>query len=610
VPGAAGASLAEAIGAARAALEERSEEVNDLNVFPVADGDTGTNLLLTLRSVEAAALAGAGAAPEQLAEALGRAALMGARGNSGMILSQLVSGAAAARGAGAADGADLARALRAAADAGYRGVREPVEGTMLTVARAMAEAAEAAVGDRDAVLTSAVTAGVRAVDLTPDQLAVLREAGVVDAGALGLVIALDGLSAALAGRAPLRPPVRARPRAAGGARSRYRYCTSFAVTGPALDLGALEGALAPLGDSLLVMGDERRARVHVHTDDPERALGLGRAAGAVEGVAIEDMRRQEAARTARLARGAAVPEADGDLGGFDPDQRLDAATTVLVTDSACDLPLDRRPANLRVVAIPVSFGGESLLDGVDLDAAGFYGRLQAGGPPPTTAQPSPGQLAEALRAALADHPLAVVLHLSGGMSGTVRSARETARALAPDRALVLESESVSMQLGLLLLRVQARLERGTTAGELAAFVAAFRAAQGTAFSVETLEFLRRGGRIGRAAALTGSLLGVRPLLEVSGGEVAAARRIRGAARVLPALARFVEERTDAQRPLRVAYAHARRPEAVPALIAAVQEARPLARTEIVCELGPTVGTHAGPGTLGVSFVHDPLDEEA
>jgi uncharacterized protein len=602
-------SLAAAIGAARAALEERGQEVNDLNVFPVADGDTGTNLLLTLRSVEAAALAGAGGAPGALAEALSRAALMGARGNSGMILSQLVSGAAEAlAGGGAPDGADVARALRAAAEAGYRGVREPVEGTMLTVARAMAEAAEAAAGGgRDAVLAGAVAAGVRAVEETPAQLAVLREAGVVDAGALGLVIALDGLTAALCGSAPLRPPTRARPPAAAGARSRYRYCTSFAVTGPALDLAALEAALVPLGDSLLVMGDERRARVHVHTDDAERALALGRAAGALEGVAIEDMRRQEAARTARLARGPAADDAGG-LGDFDPGLRLDAATTALVTDSACDLPPDRRPANLRVVAIPVSFGADSLLDGVDLDAAAFYARLQAGGPTPTTAQPSPGQLAEALRAALADHRTAVVLHLSGGMSGTVRSARETARALAPDRALVLESASVSMQLGLLLLRVQARLERGTTAGELAAFVAAFEASQGTVFSVETLEFLRRGGRIGRAAALTGSLLGFRPLLEVSGGEVAAAGRIRGAARVMPALSRFVEERTDPDRPLRVAYAHARRPEAIPELIAAVQAARPLARTEIVCELGPTVGTHAGPGTLGVSFVHDPLDE--
>jgi DegV family protein with EDD domain len=297
-----------------------------------------------------------------------------------------------------------------------------------------------------------------------------------------------------------------------------------------------------------------------------------------------------------------------DLDAVDRALALDAATTALITDSASDLPPDRRAPNILVVPIPVSFGAESLLDGVDLDAAEFYARLAGGGPPPTTAQPSPGQLASVLREALESHRSAVVLHLSGRMSGTAAGAREAARA-APDRVLALESEAVSMQLALLVLRVQARLERGTTAGQLAAFVAYFRRSQGTAFSLETLEYLRRGGRIGRAKALAGSLLRVRPILEVTGGEVAPAGRARGAEGVLPALQSFVVRRTDPERPLRVAYAHARRPEAIPQLIAAVQEVRPLARTEIVCELGPAVGTHAGPGTLGVSFVHDPMDEE-
>jgi DegV family protein with EDD domain len=608
---AAPAPLAAAISAARAAVEERGQELNDLNVFPVADGDTGTNMLLTLRALEEGALAGAGASPATLAEAVSRAALMGARGNSGMILSQLVGGAAAALAEGGPpDGPAVARALAAAADAGYRGVRDPVEGTMLTASRRIAEAAEAA-GDAEplAVLWAAVAAGFRAVDETPGQLAVLREAGVVDAGALGLAIALDGLTASLSGRPPSAPPPRPRPRATGAGRSRYRFCTSFAVLGDALDLAGLEAALAPLGDSLLVMGDARQAKVHVHTDEPERAVGLGRAIGAVEGVAVEDMRRQEAARRERLGRAVGSEALAGELGAVDPTLALDVATTALITDSACDLPLARRTANLRVIPIPVSFGEESLLDGVDLDAPAFYARLAAGGALPTTAQPSPGQLADALREALGDYPTAVVLHLSGRMSGTAAAAREAARG-APDRVLALESEAVSMQLALLVLRVQARLERGTTAGQLAAFVAYFRRTQGTVFSIETLEYLRRGGRIGRAAALAGSLLRVRPIQEVTGGEVAPAGRARGAEAVLPALRSFVERRTEPARPLRVAYAHARRLDAIPQLIAAVQEVRPLARTEIVCELGPAVGTHAGPGTLGVSFVHDPLDEEA
>jgi DegV family protein with EDD domain len=356
------------------------------------------------------------------------------------------------------------------------------------------------------------------------------------------------------------------------------------------------------------MGDARQAKVHVHTDEPERALDRGRAIGAVDAVSIEDMRRQEAARRERLERAAEAGRAEADLGGVDPDLVMDSATTALITDSASDLPPDRRAPNVVVVPIPVSFGTESRLDGVDLDAAEFYARLSGGGGLPTTAQPSPGRLADAQREALATHRNAVVLHLSGRMSGTATSAREAAQA-APDRVLALETEAVSLELALLVLRVQARLERGTTAGELAAFVSYFRRTQGTVFSIETLEHLRRGGRIGRARALAGSILRVRPILEVTGGEVAQAGRARGADGVLPALRAIVERRTDPDRPLRVAYAHARRPEAVPELIAMVQAARPLARTEVVCEIGPTVGTHAGPGTLALTFVHDPLDEE-
>jgi DegV family protein with EDD domain len=292
---------------------------------------------------------------------------------------------------------------------------------------------------------------------------------------------------------------------------------------------------------------------------------------------------------------------------MDPSRRLDAASTALLTDSGVDLPAALRPANWRVVPLSIVFGDESLRDGIDLDAATFYRRLAAADRLPTTAQPSIEDLATAMRAALERFESVVALHLSEKLSGTAEAARAAARAVGEERVMVLESGAASLALALLCLRVQARLEAGTTAGELAAAVEALRAAQRTAISPETLEYLQRGGRIGRAQAVAGSLLRVRPILVIEDGEVAAGGRVRGAGRVVPALVDLVTRSTDADRVLRCAYAHAENPEAAAALEAAVTAVRPRARTEAVCDVGPTVGTHIGPGAFAVTFVHDALD---
>jgi DAK2 domain fusion protein YloV len=291
----------ELVGGALAAIEANRRRIDDLNVYPVPDGDTGTNLTLTVRSV-AEALAGDG--PDDragLAREVARAALMGARGNSGVILSQIVRGASDSL----AESDDLRKAFRAASDAAYRAVKKPVEGTMLTAIRAMADAA-----GRKTKLAEIVAAGDAAVARTPEQLAVLREAGVVDAGAAGLVEIVRGIAAALAGEPVPEAPVVA----SGGPGldaihqelSRYRYCTVFVVEGDDLDVESLEAELEQLGDSLLVVGDRTALKVHVHTDDPGRALSLGVARGAIEGVEIANMHQQTQQREERLLR--AVPE--------------------------------------------------------------------------------------------------------------------------------------------------------------------------------------------------------------------------------------------------------------------------------------------------------------
>jgi DAK2 domain fusion protein YloV len=298
------------VAAALDSLETSRGRIDDLNVYPVPDGDTGTNLTLTVRAVADAVATAEAADRPALAHAVARAALMGARGNSGVILSQIVRGVAdvLAESTDGIDPALTARALRGASDAAYRAVRRPVEGTMLSVIRELAEEAERRavepqpLGD---LLVELVRHGEEAVARTPEQLAVLREAGVVDAGGAGLVELLRGLAGAVSGEVvPAAPEVAtevAGPDAIHLEPSRYRYCTVFVLEGEGLDRDALEAQFEQLGDSLVVVGDESALKVHVHTDDPGAALSLGTAAGTIEGVEIANMHEQQEARERRLS---------------------------------------------------------------------------------------------------------------------------------------------------------------------------------------------------------------------------------------------------------------------------------------------------------------------
>lgn len=314
-------------------LEARRQEVNDLNVFPVADGDTGDNMAMTMRAVmeELDRLDDDQSVDEigrtQLVSALAKAALLGARGNSGVILSQIVRGAAeelASRPGELVDPVLVASAFANAADAAYSSVREPAEGTMLTVFREMAHSMsrqlahieperqrlgpEASAAEQDAllaeVLEKAIEDGEKAVQRTPEQLDVLADSGVVDAGGYGLVLILAGVLAALRGEDAELPQVAhqtaGRPVHTNQEDSRFRYCTNFIVSGNELSSRPFIPRLEEIGDSVLVVGDPTTLKVHVHTDEPESAVAVFDGSGDVSDLDVADMHAQVAEREARL----------------------------------------------------------------------------------------------------------------------------------------------------------------------------------------------------------------------------------------------------------------------------------------------------------------------
>jgi len=806
----------------RSALEANRQRINDLNVYPVPDGDTGSNLTDTAANVVEGLEAGGLAADDRasIAHAATRAALMGARGNSGVILSQIVRGFAQELGAepGAIGGPALARALRAASDAAYSAVRQPVEGTMLTAIRVLAETAEVdPERPLEALLDDVLVAGDEIVVRTREMLPALTEAGVVDAGAAGLVEYVRGAVAGLRGEAP--PAVAT---IAGNAPigldaihaqpSRYRYCTTFIVEGGRVDRDRLEALLDPLGDSLLVVGEPPTFKVHVHTDDPGAALSLGVAMGVVDRVEIANMHDQAEQRTLRLlsqfepaaaprsglvavvsgvgneaafrAAGAgivaggqsmnpstqelaeaiaAVPgegvivlpnngnvilaaehaaalvgrpvrvvptrsitaglhaahrfdaaeplernaeamagalhdhvageltravrtatvdgiavregwylglidgravEAGADAAtvasalagrmapaadltvirgeeevfaveewvarlpvdhpGAWADVRLveggqplyplllsaslhgatlSAATAAVVLDSTADISAAALPANWSIVPLTVSFGDQSFADGVEMRPQEFYRRLAESDRTPRTSAPSLGVWQAALES-LGGYRRVLVLPVSAKVSSSSSGAEVAARVVDPTgrRITVLEGGSVSVGTLLLADGLQRMLVRGVTENELMEWFQSARDRLRVVFSMDTLEYLQRGGRIGRGQALVGGVLSLKPILMLQDGEVAPLRRVRGGRRARAEFERFLHDHSSAEEPLRVGIGHAGDAAAAEDLVSMVARVRPRATVDHVVELGAVVGTHGGPGTLGMALL--------
>jgi fatty acid kinase len=359
-----------AVAGALAHLESRREEVNDLNVFPVADGDTGDNMALTLRAVlqeldrlqndDDRTIDEIGR--EEIVQSVARAALLGARGNSGVILSQLIRGAAeelVSRPGQLIDVPLIGAALVNAADRAYSSVRDPAEGTILTVAREMAHKIVADVahgtedprlepatepGEQDVAiaeaLESAVAAGQESVKHGPERLAALREAGVVDAGGYGLTIIFAGVVAALRGDEPpeLDHHAPARITHPEHSSATYRFCTNFAVTGSGLSPASFIAPLEELGDSVLVVGDETTLKVHLHTDEPEHATAVFAGAGEVSRLDVADMRLQVSERDGRVTgdssaagNGAGAGGVHGAGGGHDDTQQVRCGAVAVVS---------------------------------------------------------------------------------------------------------------------------------------------------------------------------------------------------------------------------------------------------------------------------------------
>jgi DegV family protein with EDD domain len=566
------------------------EELNRINVFPVPDGDTGTNFALTMKSI-AEALHRLGDAPlPEVSRAAAQAAVMGSRGNSGMMLSHFLVGFDEGIGARFRIRArELAGAIRRGFQRLESALENPVEGTILTVCREAACGAEVAAAEGDdvrGVLRRSLKHAEEALAHTPDLLADLKKAGVVDAGGMGFVRMIQGIVRLIEGKT-VEEAEEDRKAWEGTAPAAtfevvedrdYRWCTEVLVRGDALPASnAARARLHELGGgSLLVLRTADLLRVHVHLNDPEPLFDLAGEWGEVVTRKAEDMREQHR-MLAEATRAVAI-----------------------VCDTACDLPddvLDRH--GIALIPLQVMVGERVSLDRLEITADMVYELLRTG-EHPTTSQPTVARFTEAFEHARAGADSVVAVLLSSGLSGTFGNAEAAVKGGKADGVHLVDSRSASLGQGLMAVRGAELAEAGWSAEEIRLELERLRGQSGMFFTVQTLDNLIRSGRVSRLRGWLGNLFDMKPILSFSAdGKVTPVDRVRGAKALLPRVLQLLDEAIPHQRlRLRMGVVHADNEAAARDIRDALHKRyHPL--DIVVSPVTAVIGVHAGPGAWGI-----------
>jgi DegV family protein with EDD domain len=561
-------------------------------VYPVPDGDTGTNFSLTLRAVADALRALGPASLTDTATTAARAAVLGARGNSGMMLAHFLIGMSEGfQGMATAGSMEVARAVRRGATALEQALDEPREGTILTVARDAAVAAELAAADSPDIghfLRRLHAEAQVVLARTPELMKVLKDAGVVDAGGLGFVRMVEGFLRYLDGD-PILP---ADPReddasfapaamAEIATERDFQYCTEVLVRGASLPPGNdVRAAMHDFGGSVVVAVAGDILKIHVHTDTPEAVFTFAERWGTVTARKADDMRAQHR-RLGHVAK----------------------RRVVIVVDSTNDLP-DTTLDHHGIVSVPmqVMFGQETFRDRVDLKPADFYRKLREAKELPTTSQPTPAAFVKAFRAAREEGDEVLGIFVSAALSGTYASAQAAVRAAGVSNVTLVNSRTASLGVGLLALRATELAEQGWTAEAIAKELERVRDQSGVFLTVDRFDNLIRSGRVSRGKAWLGSVLDIRPVLDVdAAGRIQPAARIRGRDQVVPRVLTMLEQRlTPRPTNIRFGVVHAEAPEEAERVRTALTAAfRP--KEILVGTATAVIGTHVGEGAWAVFY---------
>ncbi len=594
-----GRRLRRALLAACEHAQRQRAELNRINVFPVPDGDTGTNLALTAKAIADHIRPAQDADVSRIAHQAAEGAVLGARGNCGMMLSHFLIGFAEGLGPQArVTTSEFAVAMSLGAERLQAALERPIEGTILTVIRDSAAAVHASTAtDFVPLVADMVSAARRSLATTPDLLPVLKKAGVVDAGAKGFVALLEGADLLVRGEVVADVGVAVNDDSPGdvtrpeypSAGEHFRFCTEALVRGRALpSQDAVRGVLRDVGDSLIVIRSGDVLKVHVHTDQPDQVFAYLRSVGTLVTHKAEDMHAQHA-----------VVQKSGHV-------LLARRPVSVVTDSACDLPEEVvRAHGIHVAPMTLVEGDKTYRDGIDISATEFHERMRAQGALPTTSQPSPQALLDAYARAFEEGEVVVGVMVGSTLSGTMRSA-EAAASRAPQlgQVHVVDSLGASLLQGLLVLKAVELAELGESPERIVNEVRRVRAQSGLLFTVETLDRLLASGRVSRGVALVGRMLDLRPILGLGpDGHVARFGRVRGGAKARSMLLGVVRSKIPvAARKLRFGIIHVGIANFADETAAELRATYGADVEVLTAPATPVIATHLGIGAWGVAYM--------
>ena len=571
------------------------EPLNQINVFPVPDGDTGTNLTLTVAAITDALYQFDSRHVGELLTRVADAALDGARGNSGAIFAQFFQGLADALGdREKIDVTEFAAALKAADEYARTALSSPKEGTIITVIGAYAEAIQDCIetdgaADFTTVLRTGLEAAQKSLQATTDQLEELRRAGVVDAGARGFVVMLEGIEEFLQQGSlnfvakPSKPLVAnlSTPNAAqwSGAVD-HRYCTECVLNGQNIDLRKLRESLTELGSSLVVAGSQNKIKIHIHVDEPSTVFDVASNFGTVSDQKADDILHQ--AETMRLTT-----------------KRI-----AIVTDSAADMPDSAiHDLDIHIVSLRISFGSETFLDKVGLTPDQFFQELASNPERARTSQPAPGDFRRMYDYLGSHFQHVISISLTKKVSGTWQAAVTAAhRAQRSDRITVVDSRNVSLGQGLIAMHAAECVRAGYPLDDVLASVGETAAQTRTYGLVTDLSYAVRGGRIRPSIKWLADRLRLTPILSVSiDGTIGVRNFMAGRRDLLRRFARHVARRAQRGKIYRVAIGHANCQDDADRLREHLLNKLPGIESSYITELGSALGVHAGPGALVVSL---------
>ncbi len=576
-------------------LLSRQEHLNKINVFPVPDGDTGTNLALTMSAVLGTLQRWPDTHAGKTLTRVADAALDGARGNSGAILAQFFLGLCDRLGHLrdlSAD--DLAEGVHGGAAYARESLSEPREGTILTVltdfAHELNRVRREGVRDLRALLRRGVDAAQRSLAGTTQQLEALRKANVVDAGGQGFVEFIEGVTDYIesgtdeepAAPVPLVIDATSEQTAGGEEDLEYRYCTECVVNGNRVDRRHLREELASVGGSLVVAGLQNKVRVHIHVNDPAEVFRIAARYGTVSGEKADDMQRQQHAAHV-VGRKVAV-----------------------VTDSGADIPDDEMDRlDIHMVPLRVHFGDRGYLDKVGMTPEEFYAELLRSPHHPKTSQPPPGDFRRHFEFLASHYPSVVSVNLTRMVSGTCASAESAAaRVGTHGKVTVLDSENASLGAGLVAMYAAECAQAGYDAERVLAATRAILPRTRTFAVVGSLEYSVRGGRVPRWVKNVADTLGLMPVLHNRDGRVAPGGVLFGRHRLKEKFARYVLRRMRADRKYRVLVGHANCEADGRWLLEQFALDNVVYRR--LLPVGTAFGVHGGPGLLVVGLQeHDP-----